>query len=87
MALIDGPATKPVVKLAEKDAAGLDNLEEWLTRQELSERLKVAVKTLAQWATKGEGPRYARFRGGYVRYRLRDVIAWENQQFGGHDAA
>ena len=31
-------------------------------------------------ATKGTGPRYARF-GRHVRYRLSDVIAWENEQF------
>ncbi|WP_041181050.1 helix-turn-helix transcriptional regulator [Mycobacterium canetti] len=54
----------------------------WLTRPEVGERLKVSVKTLAQWATKGKGPRYARI-GGFVRYRLSDIIAWENTQFGG----
>ncbi|WP_204806463.1 helix-turn-helix transcriptional regulator [Mycobacterium riyadhense] len=57
----------------------------WLTRPEVGERLKVSVKTLAQWATKGKGPRYARI-GGFVRYRLSDVEAWEATQFGG-DAA
>jgi hypothetical protein len=29
---------------------------------------------------KGTGPKYARF-GRHVRYRLSDVIAWEDQQF------
>jgi predicted DNA-binding transcriptional regulator AlpA len=47
---------------------------------ELATRLGVPVKTLAEWASKGTGPRYAKF-GKHVRYRLSDVIAWENDQF------
>ena len=38
------------------------------------------MKTLAQWASQGKGPRYAVF-GRHSRYRLADVIAWENAQF------
>lgn len=57
----------------------------WLTRPEVGERLKVPDKTLAQWASQGKGPRYARF-GRHCRYRLSDVIAWEDAQFAG-DAA
>lgn len=56
----------------------------WVTRSEVGNRIKVAPKTLAQWATQGKGPRFAKL-GGAVRYRLDDVIAWENQQF--NDAA
>jgi excisionase family DNA binding protein len=52
----------------------------WLSRKDLSKRLGVPEKTPAEWATKGTGPRYARF-GRHVRYRLSDVIAWEHQQF------
>lgn len=51
----------------------------WLTRPEVSERLKVSVKTLAQWATQGRGPRYVRM-GHLCRYRLSDLIAWEERQ-------
>ena len=54
----------------------------WLTRPEVAERLKVPVKTLAQWASQGKGPRYAAI-GRFSRYRLTDLIAWENEQFGG----
>jgi hypothetical protein len=42
----------------------------------------MAEKTLAMWGCQGKGPRYAKF-GGQARYRLSDVIAWENEQFGG----
>jgi hypothetical protein len=42
--------------------------------------------TLAQWAPQRKGPRYRRF-GRHVRYALSDVIAWENAQYSGGDAA
>lgn len=51
----------------------------WLTRPEVAERLRVPEKTLAQWASQKRGPRYARF-GRHTRYRLSDLIAWENAQ-------
>jgi hypothetical protein len=54
----------------------------WLTRKDLSKREKVPEATLAHWASQGRGPKCARF-GRHVRYRLSDVIAWENEQFGG----
>lgn len=54
----------------------------WLTRSEVGERLRVPVKTLAQWASQGKGPKYARF-GGHCRYKLSDCIAWENAQMVG----
>jgi len=50
--------------------------ERWLSRQDLADRYGLPVKTLAQWASKGTGPRYARM-GRHVRYRLSDVIEWE----------
>lgn len=53
----------------------------WLTRPEVAARLGVAAQTLAYWAVKGEGPRFAKW-GGRARYRLSDVIAWEEAQFG-----
>ncbi|MFE2994206.1 helix-turn-helix transcriptional regulator [Nocardia sp. NPDC059246] len=51
----------------------------WLTRAEVSARTNYAEKTLRNWASKGQGPRFSKF-GGRVRYRLADVVAWENQQ-------
>lgn len=50
---------------------------QWLSRQELATRLGLPVKTLAEWASKGTGPRYAKF-GKHTRYKLGDVIEWEN---------
>ena len=54
--------------------------DQWLTRRELAERQKIPIATLAQWACRNEGPKYALF-GRHARYRLSDVIAWENAQF------
>jgi predicted DNA-binding transcriptional regulator AlpA len=57
--------------------------DKWMTRQEVADRHGVPVKTLAQWASQGKGPRYAKF-GKHVRYLLSDVIAWERTQFDKH---
>jgi predicted DNA-binding transcriptional regulator AlpA len=54
--------------------------DRWLSRQELADRYGVPAKTAAEWASKGTGPRYAKF-GKHVRYRLSDVIDWESQRF------
>ncbi|MGO4613057.1 helix-turn-helix domain-containing protein [Nocardia sp. 2YAB30] len=51
----------------------------WLSTAELAARLKIPVKTLAVWASAGRGPRYARI-GRYRRYRLSDLLAWEQDQ-------
>jgi predicted DNA-binding transcriptional regulator AlpA len=54
--------------------------DRWLTRQELADRYGLPVKTPAEWASKGTGPRYAKF-GRHVRYLLSDVMDWERKQF------
>lgn len=54
--------------------------DRWLTRAEVAERLQIPLGTLADWACKGTGPPYARF-GKHVRYRLSDLLTWENGQF------
>jgi predicted DNA-binding transcriptional regulator AlpA len=54
--------------------------DKWITRKELADRYGVPVKTPAEWASKGTGPRYAKF-GRHVRYLMADVIDWEHKQF------
>lgn len=58
--------------------------DRWITRQELADRYGAPVKTPAEWASKGTGPPYAKF-GRHVRYRLRDVLAWETKQLNQHN--
>ena len=62
---------------ARKDVNAMEaNAEDrWLSRQELADRYGVPVKTPAVWASKGTGPRYAKF-GRHVRYRLSDLNAF-----------
>jgi hypothetical protein len=57
-----------------------EKLVEWLTRKELADRWKMPRATLDQWAYLGFGPPYAMF-GRHARYRMSDVIRWENEQF------
>ena len=45
-----------------------DSPQRWISCQELAERYGVPVETPAEWASKGTGPRYAKF-GRHVRYR------------------
>ncbi|PVB44304.1 helix-turn-helix transcriptional regulator [Mycobacteroides abscessus] len=52
----------------------------WLTRDEVAARILHKPKTLAMWAMQGTGPKYYRFNGGPCRYRLSDVVAWEESQ-------
>ncbi|WP_433680673.1 helix-turn-helix transcriptional regulator [Nocardia sp. CA-119907] len=51
----------------------------WLTRDELGERWRIKPKTLANWAASVplKGPRFVKV-GGYVRYALADVVAYED---------
>ncbi len=53
--------------------------DRWISRQELADRYGLPVKTPAEWASKGTGPRYGKF-GRHVRYRMSDVIDWERAQ-------
>ncbi|MFW0170515.1 helix-turn-helix transcriptional regulator [Rothia sp. P4278] len=57
-----------------------------LTVKELAAREKVSVNTVRQWRMRGEDPRSFVAGGRYVRYRLSDVLAWEEQRMGGRAA-
>jgi hypothetical protein len=48
------------------------------SRVEVAEYLQVTPKTLADWASRGVGPRYTRFGkgGAATRYRWADVESW-----------
>ncbi|WP_326504147.1 helix-turn-helix domain-containing protein [Rothia nasimurium] len=57
-----------------------------LTLQELAAREKVSVNTVRQWRMRGEDPRSFIAGGRYVRYRLSDVLAWEEERMSGRAA-
>ncbi|MFG6637149.1 helix-turn-helix transcriptional regulator [Sulfitobacter sp. 1A12126] len=50
-------------------------LSGWLTRAELAAQLKLAVDTLAKWASAGTGPRFIRI-GSRTYYREESVREW-----------
>jgi predicted DNA-binding transcriptional regulator AlpA len=51
-----------------------------LTISDLAEREDVPEGTVYQWNSKGTGPRYMKI-GRHVRYRLSDVVTWENSRY------
>lgn len=50
---------------------------ELLTAKQVAERLQLSIWTLRNWRRDRKGPKYLRL-GRAVRYRLEDIIAWEN---------
>lgn len=54
--------------------------EKHLTVEDLAEREGVPVATVYQWNSRGDGPRRL-IIGRHVRYRLADVIAWEDGRY------
>jgi predicted DNA-binding transcriptional regulator AlpA len=53
--------------------------ERHLTVADLAEREGVEPLTVYHWNKTGQGPTYLRL-GRYVRYRLSDVLAWEESR-------
>jgi DNA-binding transcriptional MerR regulator len=48
-----------------------------LNEHEVAPIIGVRVKTLRNWRVQGLGPRFVRTRRKLVRYRLSDVLAWQ----------
>lgn len=68
-------------------AKSLDAMsEQLLTPQQLADRHQLPLSTIYVWRTRGKGPRGLR-SGKHVRYRLSDVIEWEESQADPIDAA
>lgn len=59
--------------------------DQLLRKRELAERWKISTRTLERWQAEGYGPRWL-LLGGSVRYRLSDVIAYEDAQSQGGNA-
>lgn len=54
--------------------------EKHLDIEALAEREGVPKRTVERWNSRGGGPRYMKI-GRHVRYRLNDVIEWENSRY------
>lgn len=51
-------------------------IEQYLTEDEVAERLRIKVSTLKNWRHKGIGPRVTKVGAWAVRYKLSDVLAF-----------
>ncbi len=51
-----------------------------LAPKDLAEREGVPLATVHAWNRRRTGPRFMKI-GRHVRYRLSDVIAWENSRY------
>jgi predicted DNA-binding transcriptional regulator AlpA len=53
---------------------------------EVAEAIQKPEKTLAEWRSRGRGPRFIKLEGGEVRYDWADVRAWLAEQKSGNRA-
>jgi hypothetical protein len=49
----------------------------WLTTRQVAKRLSLSVGTIENWRYMGKGPVY--YKTGKIRYKLSDIIAFENK--------
>jgi predicted DNA-binding transcriptional regulator AlpA len=54
--------------------------EKLISPEDLAEREGVPLGTVYQWNSRGDGPPYMRI-GRFVRYRLADILTWENGRY------
>lgn len=55
-------------------------MDRHLDPKDLAQREGVPLATVYAWNSRGEGPRYLKI-GRHVRYRISDVIEWENSRY------
>lgn len=62
-----------------KSAVDVLEVDEWLTPSEVAKLAKLSVRTLSDRRWKKTGPPYRKLspgKGGRVRYKRSDVLAW-----------
>lgn len=47
----------------------------WLNERDVAEQLGVALRTVTNWRSRGQGPPYVKMNRG-VKYRQTDLDAW-----------
>jgi predicted DNA-binding transcriptional regulator AlpA len=50
--------------------------ESLLNEKQVSDNLKLSVRTLQAWRMSGKGPRFVRVSGRSIRYRKQDILDW-----------
>ncbi|MCP9624282.1 helix-turn-helix domain-containing protein [Nocardia otitidiscaviarum] len=53
-----------------------EHADHWLSTEEVASYWQVPAKTLANWASLGKGPRFAKI-GRFRRYKVSDLKRWE----------
>lgn len=56
----------------------IDLGERHLSIKDFAAREGVAVQTVKAWRVQGYGPKAMKINNKFVRFRLSDIIAWEN---------
>lgn len=56
-----------------------DRAERHLSMQDLADRCGVPLQSVRMWRMKGTGPRGMAI-GKYIRYRVSDVLEWEESR-------
>ena len=64
-------------KTLPESATTLEMGDRHLTMQDLADREGVALQTVKSWRVQGYGPKAMKINNKFVRFRLSDVIAWE----------
>ncbi|WP_202864911.1 helix-turn-helix transcriptional regulator [Rothia halotolerans] len=64
-------------KTLPESATALEMGDRHLTMQDLADREGVALQTVKSWRVQGYGPKAMKINNKFVRFRLSDVIAWE----------
>lgn len=57
-----------------------------LSERDLAERWGMSRRTLQRWRAEGRGPTWLSF-DGTVRYRIRDILAYEDRREHGDETA
>lgn len=61
-----------------KTHSAIDMGERHLSIKDLAQREGVAVQTIKAWRVNGYGPKAMKINNKFVRFRLSDVVAWED---------
>lgn len=59
-----------------------DALEPLFTARQVAERYSFTTDSLINARSQGRGPRWIKLPNGRIRYRLSDLIAWEQTSAG-----
>jgi len=54
--------------------------ETYLSEKEVSKIMGLTVRTLQTWRVKSKGPKFMKYGGRLVRYKIKDITNWMSSQ-------